>query len=138
MKNEEFLGIIKLVTGEQIVSKILPYPDEQGFLLESPLEIDTDVIETPYGMACKVDLSPWFKFSKDSIFFIDKEKVMSIGEPEDKLSQLYYVTVRKMVNQTDSNQVSLDKEMGFKNKIEEARSVLEDIFKLNIESKDNS
>jgi len=138
MKNEEFLAIIKLVTGEQIVSKILPYPEEQGFLLECPLEIDTEVIETQSGIACKVDLSPWFKFSKDSIFFIDKEKVMSIGEPEDKLSQLYYVTVRKMVNQTDSNQVSLDKEMGFKNKIEEARSVLEDIFKLNIESKDNS
>jgi len=138
MKHEQFFGILKLITGEQIISKIVPYPEEEGFLLEYPFEIDSEVIETPYGMACKVDLTPWFKFSKDSIFFIDKQKVMSIGEPEDKMAQLYHVTVRKIANQLDSNQLSLDKEMGFKNKIEEARSVLEDLFKLNIESKDNS
>lgn len=136
MTNEQFFGIIKLTTGEEIIAKVVPYQEEDGILVEHPLTIDAELIEMPFGTALKVDLSPWFRFTEDSIFFISKDKVVSIGEAETKILNLYRTTLKKMINNIDSNRVNLDEELGFKNHIDDARSKLEDAFKLNIESKE--
>jgi hypothetical protein len=136
MNNDEFFGVLKLITGEEIIAKVVPYHEEDGILLEYPLEIDAELIQTSAGSAIKVDLSPWFKFSEDTIFFIEKEKVISIAEAESRILQLYRTTLRKMITTDDSNRVSLDEELGFKNHIDQARAKLEEAFKLNMESKE--
>lgn len=137
MKEESFFGIIKIITGEEIISKIYPYPEEQGFILSYPYEINTRYVETSRGIGCRIDLLPWFKFSKNSSFFIHKDKIISIGESEEKLSNMYNITIKNINNVKDLNEVSLSPEMGFKTTVEEARLLLENIYKLNIESKDN-
>jgi len=137
MEKEPFFGIIKIITGEEIISKIYPYYEEQGFVLLYPYKINTDFIETPQGIACRISLYPWFKLSKNSSFFIHKNKIISIGESEDKLSNMYNITIKNMNNVKDLNEVPLSSEMGLKTTVEEARLLLENIFTLNIESKDN-
>lgn len=137
MEKEPFVGIIKIITGEEIISKIYPYSEEQGFVLLYPYKINTDFIETSQGIACRISLYPWFKFSKNLSFFIHKNKIISIGESEDKLSNMYNITIKNMNNIKDLNEVPLSSEMGLKTTVEEARLLLENIFTLNIESKDN-
>ena len=39
MQEEEFYATIKLVTGEEIVSKVCYMPDEDSLILENPLEV---------------------------------------------------------------------------------------------------
>ena len=130
----EFYGVIKLVDGAEIVGIIVACEEEDGFIIETPFEVTVEPITTPSGEMYKVDMRPWIKFSKEDIFFIDKNKVFTVGEADNKILTLYRSTLKKYLNKEDNNRVSLDKELGFKNKINEARELLEKSFKLNIDS----
>lgn len=129
----EFYGIIKLVDGTELVGNVVVCEKEDGFVVENPFEITVEQISTPAGEMYKVDMRPWIKFSKEDIFFIEKNKVFTVGEADNKILTLYRSTLKKYLNQDTNNKVSLDKELGFKNKIEEARKLLEKSFKLNID-----
>lgn len=130
----EFYGVIKLVDGTELVGNVFPCEQEDGFIIENPFEISVELITTPVGEMYKVDMRPWIKFSKQDIFFIEKTKVFTVAEADNKILTLYRSTLKKYLNKQDNNRVSLDKELGFKNKIEEARSILENSFKLNIDT----
>ena len=130
----EFYGIIKLVDGTEIVGNVVVCEEEDGFVVENPFEVTVELISTPTGEMYKVDMRPWIKFSKEDIFFIEKNKVFTVGEADNKILTLYRSTLKKYLNKDNTNKVSLDKELGFKNKIEEARKLLEKSFKLNIDS----
>jgi hypothetical protein len=130
----EFYGVIKLIDGTELVGNVVICEEEDGFVVENPFEISVEPISTPAGEMYKVDMRPWIKFSKEDIFFIDKNKVFTIGEADNKILTLYRSTLKKYLNEEHNNRVSLDKELGFKNKIEEARKLLEKSFKLNIDS----
>lgn len=130
----EFYGVIKLVDGTEIVGSVIPCDQEDGFIIENPFEISVELITTPAGEMYKVDMRPWIKFSKEDIFFIEKNKVFTVAEADNKILTLYRGTLKKFLNKQDDNRVSLDKELGFKNKIEEARVLLEKYFKLNIDT----
>lgn len=129
----EFYGIIKLVDGTQIIATAVICEEENGFVVENPFEICVNVITTGVGEMYKVDMRPWIKFTKEDIFFIEKEKVFTVGEAEDKIIRLYRSSLKKFLNQEDSTKVSLDEELGFKKNVNEARKQLEKIFKLNID-----
>ena len=129
----EFHGIIKLVDGTQIIATTVICEEENGFVVENPFEICVNVITTPVCEMYKVDMRPWIKFTKEDIFFIEKEKVFTVGEAEDKITRLYKSSLKKFLNQEDSTKVSLDEELGFKKNVNEARKQLEKIFKLNID-----
>ena len=115
----EFYGVIKLVDGTEIVGSVIPCDQEDGFIIENPFEISVELITTPAGEMYKVDMRPWIKFSKEDIFFIEKNKVFTVAEADNKILTLYRGTLKKFLNKQDDNRVSLDKELGFKNKIEE-------------------
>jgi hypothetical protein len=130
----EFYGVIKLLDGSELIGIVVVCEEEDGFIIENPFEIDVEQVMTPAGEMYKVDMRPWIKFCKEDIFFIEKNKVFTVGEADNKILHLYRSTVNKYLNKEDNNRVSLDKELGFKNKIEEARKILEKSFKLNIDT----
>lgn len=130
----EFYGVIKLVDGTEIVGNVLVCEDQDGFIVENPFEITVEPVLTPNGEMYKVDMRPWIKFSKEDIFFVEKSKIFTVGEADDRIMSLYRNTLKKYLNKLDNNRVSLDREMGFKNKIDEARRILERSFRLNIDT----
>lgn len=133
----EFYGIIKLVDGTEIVGSTIVCEEEEGFIIEYPFEITVSPVLTPAGEMYKVDMRPWIKFSREDIFFIERTKVFTIGEADDKILRLYRSTLKKYLNNNDDGKVSLDEELGFKKNVNEARKHLEKIFKLNIDNKAN-
>lgn len=131
----EFYGVIKLVDGSELVGVVVVCDEQDGFIIENPFEITVEQVMTPAGEMYKVDMRPWIKFSKEDIFFIEKNKVFTVAEADNKILNLYRSTLKKYFNKEDTNnRVSLDKELGFKNKIEEARKLLEKSFRLNIDT----
>jgi len=130
---EQFYGIIKLIDGAELVGNVLVCEEEDGFIIENPFQITVEPIMTPAGEMYKVDMRPWIKFSKEDIFFVEKTKVFTVAEADNKILTLYRSTLKKYLNKEDNNRVSLDKELGFKSKIDEARKLLEKSFNLNID-----
>jgi len=124
-----FTGLIKLLSGEEIIGKILVCENENGFVIETPFTVDETIIETPVGEMVKVDLRPWAKFSNEEIFFVEKEKTVTVYEADSRIEQIYEKSLRKYLNQEDTSQVDLTEDMGFKSKVKDARIALENIFK---------
>ena len=127
--NQEFPGLIKLATGEEIIANVLVCAQENGFVIQNPFYVEEEIIETPAGEMVKVDLRPWAKFSKEEIFFIEKEKVVTTYEADERILRIYDRTLRKYFMGSNSNRVDLDEEMGFKSKVTDARQQLEKLFK---------
>ena len=128
--NSEFLGLIKLISGEEIIGNIIVCEQENGFVIENPFIVDEEIIETPKGEMLKVDLRPWIKFSQEDIVFVEKEKTITVYEADQRIVSIYNRTVKKYFNLGDTSKVKLDAEMGFKSKVDDARKLLEDIYKL--------
>ena len=130
MMYSEFIGMIKLVSGEEVIGSVLVCDEENGFVVETPFSIDETIIEKPGGEMVKVDLRPWIKFSAEEIIFIEKEKTITVYEADERITRIYNRTLRKYLHQEDNtSQIPLDEEMGFKTKVDDARSSLEKIFK---------
>ena len=139
MQHQEFTGIIKLITNESIIGKVLVCDDEQdGFIIEYPFVVTETQLQTPGGDMVKLDLRPWAKFSKEEIFFIDRTKTITVYESDDRLLKIYKRTLEKYLTyvddpskrpDTDINRLDLTEEMGFKLKVQDARNCLEKIFK---------
>ena len=78
MMYSEFIGMIKLVSGEEVIGSVLVCEEENGFVVETPFSIDETIIETPGGEMVKVDLRPWIKFSSEEIIFTG-DSLMVLG-----------------------------------------------------------
>ena len=130
MMFSEFVGMMKLVSGEEIIGSLLVCEEENGFVVETPFTVDETIIETPAGEMVKVDLRPWIKFSAEEIIFIEKEKTITVYEADERIIKIYNRTLRKYLhNENDTSQMPLNEEMGFKTKVDDARSSLEKLFK---------
>lgn len=128
--NTEFLGLIKLTSGDEIIGNIIVCKQENGFVIENPFVVDEEIVETSKGEMLKVDLRPWIKFSKEDIVFIEKEKTITVYEADSRIVSIYNRTLKKYLNIENSSKVKLDAEMGFKSKVDDARKILENIYKL--------
>ena len=125
----EFSGVIKLLNGEEIIGSVIVCEHENGFVIENPFTIEEEIIETPAGEMVKVELRPWAKFSKEEIFFIEKQKTVTVYEADERILKIYDRTLRKYFLGSESNKMHLNEEMGFKSKIQDARTSLEKLFK---------
>ena len=75
MDKEEFLGVIKLVSGEEILAKICPCEEEDKtiLILDSPVTFETIQIRNMGGMGA-VRVNPWLEMATDSVLVIDMKK----------------------------------------------------------------
>jgi len=132
---EEFYSIIKLTSGEEILS-LVSIDDNDGdplIILQNPITIK--IIETPHGIHIKV--KSWIEMSTDDIFIIKQDKIITMTETkDDRLIDIYnsYIEdddsfeIRKPSDRTGKTKPS--KKMGYLSSVEDARKILEDIFNL--------
>lgn len=131
MMEEDFYASIKFINGEEIFAKVIPCEEQEELklLLSDPIIITE--VKTRYGFAYKVE--PWMKTTKEDMFIIKMDNILTMTETTD----LEIITVHeKFVKQKQRdalefglNHFELTKEMGYVSNIEEAKKILEKIFK---------
>lgn len=127
---EEFYATIKLVSGEEIFSKVCPCEenDKTILILENPVTIEVMQLEHMGMTALK--LNPWISFSDDSMFIINFDKVITISEVNDK-NMLKMYDKFLMKNNKKITKSKLSKRMGYLSSIADARISLERIYNKN-------
>lgn len=128
---EDFYASIKFINGEEIFSRVIPCEEQEELklLLSDPIIITE--VKTRYGFAYKVE--PWMKTTKEDMFIVKMDNILTMTETTD----LEIITVHeKFVKQKKQdelefglNHFELTKEMGYVSNIEEAKMILEKIFK---------
>ena len=133
---EEFYCILKLVSGEEILSLIMVDENDGDpiIILQNPI-VMKHITTSTGGSYMKI--KPWIEMSSDDMFLIKLDKIITMTETKDvRLIQLYehYINEDSTEEYQPSGQVKPSPSMGYVSSVEEARKNLENIFKLNKES----
>ena len=124
MPEEEFLGALKIVTGEEVLSKVTYVNDENGhyLVLENPIVVEEVTMDSRVG----AKVSPWMKFSKERSFIVPMDRIVTCVECDIEVSMFYEMSIEKI--DPDYNKKTASKE-GDLGTVEESRAILESIFK---------
>jgi len=137
--SEEFYCILKLVSGEEILSLISIDDNDNDpmIILQNPITVK--LVHNYSGAHIKV--KPWMDLSNDDIFMIRLDKVLTMSETTDeKLIQIYNDYVKeeeedsidlyKSSTDEPTGSVKPSSKMGYLTTVEEARVSLENLYKL--------
>lgn len=133
---EEFYCILKLVSGEEILSLIMVDENDGDpiLILQNPV-IMKSMADSTGGSYIKI--KPWIEMSSDDMFLIKLDKVITMTETKDtKLIQLYeyYLNDDSVEERKPDRQIKPSSSMGYVSSVNEARKKLENLFKGNKES----
>ena len=134
MKNKQkeeppdFLAVIKLVSGEEIISNVTSCEEEDRtlLLLDTPVMFESMMIRNNGMGAIKV--VPWIHAASDTILILDMDKVITMSEVFDKeIIRIY----NRYLNDKDreSNESIVTKDMGYLSTVTDARIFLEKLYK---------
>jgi hypothetical protein len=128
---EEFYCILKLVSGEEVLSLIMvdENDDDPIIILQNPV-----VMKSIYEKnSVYIKIKPWMELSNEDIFFIKLDKVITMTETTDKklinLYQQYLCNDDSMEVYKPSGEVRISEQNGYISSVEDARKKLEELYK---------
>tara|TARA_X000001036_G_scaffold108832_1_gene101999 strand:- start:950 stop:1360 length:411 start_codon:yes stop_codon:yes gene_type:complete len=131
---EDFIATIKLITGEEIISKVCYMPEDDTLILENPLEVNYVDQQKKNVRTSGFSLSEWIHSTFDHMFVLPKQHVITMTEVEDSRIEKYYnESVAKCITQIASFRESVEpkkfsRKMGNLGSIKETKKSLEDLF----------
>tara|TARA_B100000427_G_scaffold185335_1_gene154130 strand:+ start:734 stop:1138 length:405 start_codon:yes stop_codon:yes gene_type:complete len=134
MMGEEFHGVIKLVTGEEIFATISIDENNGDPIIMVQDPVIMKVLQNPTGQYVKV--RPWLELPEDNIFLLKYEKIITMTEVKDsQMIEFYqrYLNDDSLDMEFDGR-VKLNPRLGLITTVEESRRRLEEIYKINIEN----
>ena len=127
---EEFYGVIKLVTGEEIFALISVEENDHGnpvVSVQTPVVMK--VLSHAHGQYVKI--KPWLELADEDMYLINYDRVVTMTQVKDSdLIGFYerYLKDDEVDIELDSK-VQLHENMAFISTVDDARKKLEDIFK---------
>ena len=131
----DFIATIKLITGEELISKVSYMPDDDSLVLENPMRVGPiDQVQRNVrvnGFA----LTEWIHSTFDHMFVLPKRHVLTMTEIEDdKIQNFYNITVAKHVVELNSFKESqqsseFTRDMGKLGSVQNTKKSLEDLYK---------
>ena len=128
---EEFYANLKLVSGEEIISKISYLTEEDRILLDRPLSVENARKRQGALEVSGFHLKEWMNATMEDEFIIPKDKVITISEIEGEIVDFY----QKTLNRIDSGKSlagrgkKLPRASGYVGSVKEMKKSLEGIFK---------
>ena len=125
---DDFYATIKLKSGEEIFAKV-GYSEEEDrtfLLLDTPITIER--IKNRGGLL-GYRVEPWLKTSKDDLFVVNMDDVMTLSESKDmETIHMHQTFSIQQDNYFDNKQKKLDRKMGYISTIKEAKKSLEKLY----------
>lgn len=128
MYEEEFYAAIKMVSGEEVFSKVCPCEEEDRtiLILDNPVIMETITIKQ-LGMTV-LKVVPWMKLTDDTMFIVDMDKIITMTEVnESSIIKVYEKYIKDLNKKTNKSKISSN--MGYISSISEARISLEKLYK---------
>ena len=131
---EEFHGVVKLITGEEIFAliSIEETDHEPIIMLQSPVIMKM----LSNGVGQYVKIKPWLELPEEDLYLIKPDKIITMSEVKYKQVIHFY---ERYLNDEEveivfDGQVNLSDQMGYISTVEKSRKLLEELYKLNKET----
>ena len=135
--DEEFYGLFKLVSGEELIAKAIISkqedlePVEELIFLSNPVTVEFFTKELDGGKIAKgMGLSNWMQMSDEDFFIIKEKDLISLASLSKQYILMYeaYLTGTPPEALTQKQKKDLEKNMGYLGSINEARMLFEKIY----------
>ena len=126
MKEDDFYATIKLKSGEEIFA-LVGYSEEKDrifLLLESHITIEK--IRNRGGVQ-GFRVEPWLKTSREDLFVINMDDVLTISESKDLETIAMHETFSRQYDEFNQER-KLNRKMGYISTISEAKKSLEKLY----------
>jgi len=128
MIEDDFYCTIKLKTGEEIFAKVAASEEEDRTILiiSNPITI-CEIKNRTSVVGYK--LEPWLKTTKEDMFIINLEDVLTLSESSDIEMIMMYQSYVRHSSKDGTNQSKLNRRMGYLANVNDAKEILEKLYK---------
>ena len=128
---DDFYATIKLNSGEEIFAKVAASEEEDRTMLIVHTPVTVSEIKNKTGLlGYKVE--PWLKTTRDDMFIINMDKVITLTESSDMEMIVMYQHYLRDAQREYHNQHRLNRRMGYISNVRDAKENLEKLFKLDL------
>jgi len=124
---EDFYATVKLKTGEEIFCKVAATEEEDRTMLLVTNPIIVSEIKGRTGVV-GYKLEPWLKTTTEDMFILNMEDVLTMSESSDiEMIMMYQNYIRQSTK--DGNQSKINRRMGYLANVNDAKEILEKLYK---------
>ena len=130
MMEDDFYATIKFKNGEEIFCKVSPCEEEEKTILLVSNPIMIEEVKGKSGVL-GYKLEPWLKTTTEDMFIVNLNDVLTMSESSDvEMIMIYQNYIRNMHhNNKSSNNYKISKEMGYISSVNDAKDILEKLYK---------
>ena len=125
---EDFYATIKLKSGEEIFAKVAASEEEDKTMLIISNPITICEIKSRTNVV-GYKLEPWLKTTKEDMFLINLEDVLTLSESSDIEMIMMYQSYIRQANKESLKQSKINRRMGYISNINDAKEILEKLYK---------
>lgn len=128
---EDFYATIKLKTGEEIFARVIPTNEENKTILL----VNNPIIISQFKSRNGVEgykIEPWLKTTTEDLFVLNMTDILTMTENKDvEIIVMHQEFIRNMstFSSTKSNKKTISRKMGYLSNVDEAKKLLENIYK---------
>ena len=127
MIEDDFYATLKLKSGEEIFAKVAASDEENRIMLIVHNPIVISEIKAKGGIiGYKVE--PWLKTTKDDMFIVNLDNIMTLSESSDMEMINMYQNFLRDSQRGPQEQPKMSRRMGYIATVDDARNYLENIF----------
>jgi|TARA_Y100000004_G_scaffold173333_1_gene211097 hypothetical protein len=127
---EEFYATLKLISGEEIVSKVCYLPDEDKIILDKPMQVELAKQRKGQLEVSGFSFKEWISATFEDMFVIDRRNVLTMTELDDTIQDFYLKTLTRLEGAKSliGRANKLPRKSGYLGSVKEMKKSLEDIF----------
>ena len=126
---EDFYCTLKLKTGEEIFAKVAASEEnDRTMLIVSNPIVGSEIKNRSKTVGYKIE--PWLKTTTEDMFIINLQDVLTLSESSDIEMIMMYQSYVRQSGKEKNNESRITRRMGYISNVNDAKEILEKIFKL--------
>ena len=125
---DDFYATIKFKSGEEVFAKVAASEEENRTMLIVHNPICVSEVKAKAGIV-GYKVEPWLKTTREDMFIINMDNVLTLSESSDlQMIRMY----QRFVQDTDKdnrNEPKLSRKMGYISTVNDAKDILEKLYK---------
>jgi len=126
---DDFYATIKLKSGEEVFARVAASEEEDRTMLILHTPVTFSEIKNKGGLV-GYKVEPWLKTTRDDMFLIDMNNVITLSESNDMEMIVMYQHFLRDSQREMQHQHKLNRRMGYISNVNDAKDNLEKIFRL--------
>ena len=131
---DDFYATIKFNSGEEIFAKVAASEEKDRTMLIVHHPIIIGELKGKHGVV-GYKVEPWLKTSKEDMFIINLDNVLTLSESNDVEMIIMYQRYLRDSEDDRTPESKISKKMGYVANVKDAKVILEKIFKKDINNK---